>query len=95
MRDNELIPADSTKVFLELNKDMFILSQSSKIFFFRQNEVIFPKISKDEFLTFLLISFVNETIAISNSKDISKLLNDILDKGSFFFIICLIMNSKI
>ena len=87
MRDNELIPADSTKVFLELNKDIFILSQSSKIFFFRQNEVMFPIISKDEFRTFLFISFVNETIAINNSKDISKLLKVILFKVSFFFII--------
>ena len=87
MRDNELIPADSTKVFLELNKDIFILSQSSKIFFLRQNDVIFPMISKDVFRTFLFISFVNETIAINNSKDISKLLKVILFKVSFFFII--------
>ena len=46
-----------------------------------------PKISKDEFLTFLLISFVKEEIAINNSRDISNLLNEIFFKDSFFFII--------
>jgi hypothetical protein len=29
IRDNEFIPADSTKVFLELSNDIFIFNQSS------------------------------------------------------------------
>ena len=80
------MPADSTNAFFELNNDKLILIQSSNILCLVQNDVIFPIISKDVFLTFLFISFVNETIAINNSKVILISLKLIIFIESFFLL---------
>ena len=74
---------------------MFILIQSSKMLCLVQKEVISPNISNDVFLTFLLISLVNDAIAINSSKVILVLLKVSSFKLSFFLIICSMINSNI